>query len=482
MRTYSTFVLLALLVSGCRTIPSAPPAPETQLATGSTPLAIVAEMDRLAKRDLWPGFDPREIPVAIWDGESTWLFRHPEPPEGFTESGEAGVWRFAGRHPQVTANSAVEIGGVWTATLIEPPPSATVRASAATLVHEAFHVWQRKNHPVWVANEVELFTYPADDSDLLTLRRMESEAMRHALAAVEIEEAACWARVTLVFREKRFAMLPAGSVSYERQTELNEGLARYVEHRATGEGAEDVLPAKEFRPEEIRRRAYDTGTALAVLLDRFSPSWRSSLTATDKVSLDELLVTALEHHASHHFLCGLSADQRASIAERAFGDGRDLHARRAEQKRSVLERPGWTVIVDASGTPLFPQSFDPLNVQLLAPDEVLHGRLLTLGNQKGTIEVIGRSSVTYAAGAHPLFNGVARIAISGLPDEPRIVETDRAVSVSSEGISGKFDGAVVHRHGQTITIRLGPVIPDTRRERQPEVLQESVFAFVEGQS
>jgi hypothetical protein len=56
---------------------------------------------------------------------------------------------------------------------------------------------------------------------------------------------------------------------------------------------------------------------------------------------------------------------------------------------------------------MFPHGFDPLNVPV-QPDEVLHTRWFKLGNDAGTVEVMGRSSLSRAAGDHPLFTGCAR--------------------------------------------------------------------------
>jgi hypothetical protein len=47
------------------------------------PMAIMAEVDRLARRPLWPTFEPRQTPVAIVHEAQTFLFRHPAPPPGF---------------------------------------------------------------------------------------------------------------------------------------------------------------------------------------------------------------------------------------------------------------------------------------------------------------------------------------------------------------------------------------------------------------
>ena len=45
------------------------------------PFAVVAALDRFAETPLWPGFEPSEYPLAIYDGERTLLMRHPSPPE-----------------------------------------------------------------------------------------------------------------------------------------------------------------------------------------------------------------------------------------------------------------------------------------------------------------------------------------------------------------------------------------------------------------
>ena len=63
------------------------------------PFAVVATLDRFAETPLWPGFEPSEYPLAIYDGERTLLLRHPSPPEEFTPlEGHEGVRAVAGRH------------------------------------------------------------------------------------------------------------------------------------------------------------------------------------------------------------------------------------------------------------------------------------------------------------------------------------------------------------------------------------------------
>lgn len=47
---------------------------------------VLAAYDEMAGRELWPDFDPGSVPLALFDGDITWLFRHPSPPEGFRPS------------------------------------------------------------------------------------------------------------------------------------------------------------------------------------------------------------------------------------------------------------------------------------------------------------------------------------------------------------------------------------------------------------
>jgi hypothetical protein len=417
-----------------------------------TPFATVALADSLATHDLWPGFNPRSIPVAIFDGTRTLLFRHPAPPQPFTPLADHdSVWVHPGRDSSVSANTSTELGGVTTATLMPASDSTSALRRAGILIHEAFHVFQRAHHPSWAANEADLFTYPVNDAGLLTLRRLESEALRRALLAATKSDAECWAHAATNLRHERFARLPASASAYERGTELTEGLATYVEWRATNAPDSNVLPDHEYAPEKIRDRGYRSGVALARLLDRLSPEWRMELEAHDSIPLDSLLTSAIETQSGKP--CAFTDAERDSIGQAATSDVAALKGRLAEDRRTFLDRPGWRLIIEAA-SPLFPQGFDPLNVNVVAPGEVLHSRLVKLGNDSGSIEVIGRPSLSEAAGAHPLFNGVRALTITGLGAPPNVTRADSGLSVTADGISGLFRGAKADTAGMVVTLQV----------------------------
>jgi hypothetical protein len=409
--------------------------------------AVVGEIDRLAAKELWPGFAPRALPIAIYDGARTLLFRHPSPPASFRPlEGHDGVFAMDGRFEAVTANSSAKIGGIETATVMAGQGSETVTARAGLVIHELFHVYQRTKHPSWSGNEAELFVYPMTDAVLVTQQRLEVEALRRALARSG-QSSRYWARVAMAARQERFAAMSEGAVAYERGTELNEGLATYVQHRAVGTVDAKVVRATVFAPDAVRDRAYTTGHALGRLLDRFAPEWRTGLERDDTATLDGLLRAALAEAPAG---CGFTQAERSAIAAQAGTDVAAVAGRRTAARDAFLSAEGWTLIIE-SGL-LFPSGFDPLNVQLVAPGQILHTRFVELSNGEAKVRVLDRPSLTDAAGAHPMFNGVKRLTVTGIVQEPEIVETDGTVTVKAEGVEAKLPNANVTREGHTIRI------------------------------
>jgi hypothetical protein len=412
---------------------------------------ILKEFDRISSKPLWPGFEPRQIPVEVFDGGRTWLLRHPSPPAEFRPfHGESGIAVFEGRHESLRANTAIVLGGVATATASFEGKKESAGRLASLLLHEAFHVFQARRHPKWGGNEVEQLLYPVENAEALALRRLESIALRRALAAGSRPETGEWAARALTIRQARFALLPEAASAYERGTEMKEGLARYIETAAAGQDG-PLLPPEEFPAQEVRLRSYASGCAMALILDRLDPAWKRRLEEKDDVPLDRLLRRAAAGFEPAEF----SAGDQETARRRAAEDVAALGTRRAALAREFLCAPGWTVVVETED-PVFPQGFDPWNVERLSASEVLHTRWIKLGNSSGSLEVLGRHCLTEGRGKHPLFEGIHRATITGLPTEPRIEEADGEVKLSENGLTLTLRGARVTRDGQTVTITLSP--------------------------
>ena len=239
--------------------------------------------------------------------------------------------------------------------------------------------------------------------------------------------------------------------AYERGTELNEGLATYVEMRAAGRRVVD-LPQAEFGPAEIRRRAYVTGAALALLLDRFKPGWPAEFEANDHQTLDEALA-AVARSAGN--ACTLDHAVTCRAEQKARADVAALEGERERRLAAFEGKPGWRVVVEAGGgEPLWPQGFDPLNVERVGAGRVLHTRYLRLGNAAGRLEVLNAEALTDGAGLHPLFQGVRRLEVTGLA-QPDVSEAEGKVSVRAAGLTLEFNGSSVTRSGEVMTVRVG---------------------------
>ncbi len=399
--------------------------------------SLVAEFDRLAAQSLWPGFDARKTPLELYDGVNTYLVRHPSPPEEFKPvAGHPDFRVYPGRHSTMRANTSMELAGHTTATLAFERADT---AYAAVLVHECFHVFQSQNHPSWSANEAALFTYPIDNPKVVALARMEMEALSRALKAPKPE---CWAARVLALRRDRFAWLAPDAMAYELGTELHEGLAQYVQDLA--QGSRDV-PFRVFAPDEIRQRGYVAGEALARLLDRMNPGWKSRING----AFDELFPK------SKSAACDFTATEREAFETQARTDVDKLSRQRAELRQAFDAQPGWRVTVEtAAGKPLLLDGFDPVNVTRLSERTILHKRWLKLHNDAGSLEILNHGSITEAASRHPLFEGVLRWTAAGLSARPEVKEDGAHVTVTSPTIKLDFSNAAVESEDESVTILL----------------------------
>jgi len=310
----------------------------------------------------------------------------------------------------------------------------------AVLIHECFHVFERQKHPLWVANEAALFTYPVEDSQALALSRLELEAMSRALAAAN---PACWSARVREVRQRRFSLLPKDAVGYERGNELNEGLAQYVEGMA---GRKDVK-FRVFGPEEVRQRGYLSGEASARLLDRIDGDWKTKVND----ALDTLLPQTSDS------ACDFTQAETQSAESQAETDIAKLKDQRSEVMKAFESQPGWRVTVKAaSGKPLMLAGFDPLNVSRLSAEAVLHKRWLKLQSDSGSLEIMNHGSITTGSGANPLFGGVVEWRTAGLTEKPEIKEDSSRLTLTSGAIKLDFGNAeaIVDAKAELVVVRL----------------------------
>src|SRR5512136_19197 len=81
-------------IEGWQTVPVKAPA-QADLAE-----TVFRVLEEVAAKKVWPGFKPSTWPLALYDGEKTFLLWHPDPPAEFKPvPGRPGVLIYPGRYP-----------------------------------------------------------------------------------------------------------------------------------------------------------------------------------------------------------------------------------------------------------------------------------------------------------------------------------------------------------------------------------------------
>ncbi len=242
-------------------------------------------------------------------------------------------------------NSNADIGGVRTATLLLTiEPGRSVDYEAHILFHEIFHLYSKALHPTWMPNEMWRYSYPMEDLDNYRLLLLEEEALARAVESESKEAVAAWAAAALAIRSDRMTRLREEHRVFETLLELQEGTAVYMGRSTIGIANNTERLREERGPEGIRWRCYETGAAVAVVLDRLMPSWKKELDANPGTTFAELLnaaVAAAEVPAasfSDAELAEVAARAKTAIAKLAT-DRAALYQEFNRRGKKVIVRP-----------------------------------------------------------------------------------------------------------------------------------------------
>jgi hypothetical protein len=121
---------------------------------------------------------------------------------------------------------------------------------------------------------------------------------------------------------------------------------------------------------------------------------------------------------------------------------------------NFLGKPGFKVVFDCGNNPLMPAGFDPMNMEKVSQNELLHRRWLKLTNNNAAIEILNIESLSQGFGGHPMFNGVRQVIVAGLNALPDIHKTEGKIEFKTENISAEIGQADMEIKGSTLFIRL----------------------------
>lgn len=271
---------------------------------------------------LWPSFDLREIPIAVnKENKQEMLLNHPNPSEHFRRFSDHAI---DGRPILIRDGCtifgpegggwATEIDGVLTAYVSVKQEGQTTDDYLSTLLHECFHVFQRR---FWKYPDEGIGELPELDEENSALIGLESRIIHDILTGDTSEEIGKGSSMFVAVRQHRRERLPEDVIRAETLEEFNEGTATYTQARLmellTGSGGIQPLhPGRDqhysgfagaskryeqylaeiLPPEEMIitffHAKYKVGMAQCHLLDRLRPGWKEELRGTDMSQFDLL--------------------------------------------------------------------------------------------------------------------------------------------------------------------------------------------------
>ncbi len=417
---------------------------------------VMREHAAISEINLWPGFDPEQIPVAIYDSVNTWLFFSDQPPEGFSPAENFdGVFVFEGQHPNVRGNSVVRFGDVWTATSVLSNYSRRTgeiyspRDLAGIIVHEQFHVFQRLKHPTWRQNDGVLLFYPEETEEALFLRRIEKEAFKKAVLSSADEEIAGWALTAMDYRKKRLDMLPAQFGNYEKDLQLTEGLSDYIERIARGV---DPLNASEMTdgiaPAGVRDLGYWEGRWIAMILDRLNPEWKIRLEQNDTLYLEEILESELTDPTFKKL--NFTDSEVTQIKAGAEIDIDQWQIKKTREIDAYKSLPGYRIEINSQEEPLNIRIFEPLEIEVLPKRTVFHRVIFSGANQKGSIRIFNYPCITSFDESFRLL----KLILNGIPVTPEVKPEGKKLILKHEGISLEINYAEITTDGSGYFVTL----------------------------
>jgi len=462
-----------------------PPASVSRLAGIEAAVIRVTAAHRDA---IWPGFRPDTIPALfVLPDQGVLLLNWPAatPPDGFAPIPGLPRAGWQSASVRTAASTSTALAGR-SAAQIFVYPEASDALLFGTVVHEAFHVFERS-----VARDGRRFgsaensflvsSYPIFDARNEAGVALEGRLLGRALDARRRAGAREAAREFVAAREARQRALTSEFADFETEAELNEGLAEYALVRSLQLAAADAaLPWRGDAAAEVARRRgrldsltassrqslrfrfYATGPAMGLILDRLAgPAWRATLQADDRTLQEELAVASGYRDMERALLAraARAVDTAALGREARAAIGR-LRATRRAQVDSILARPGLLVVVRADSLPgrgFGLCGIDPQNLLQVDSTVLLHTRWVRLcgGGLSGeftTAAIQDKGAGTFTAAVGP--EDSVEVSAGGSPVALRDGDavTASAVKLVAPGAALDLARARVRRSGRSIEI------------------------------
>jgi hypothetical protein len=417
---------------------------------------VMNEHSGIAEESLWPGFNIKKIPVAVYDSINTWLFFSDYAPDGFKPAkGDSEVYIYKGQYPLVRGNSIARFGETWTATSILSNYSRrtneryTPKDMAGIIVHEQFHIFQRTRHQGWRQNDGVLLFYPKETKDALFLRRVEKEALKRAVTANDQKEIVGWAIVAMDYRKERLEKVSEEYAKYENELQLTEGLSDYIERVARGL---DPLNASNITngiaPSGVRDLGYWEGRWIAMICDKLNPGWKMNLESNDTLFLEQILGSLLNDYSYRKK--NLSKKELSIIKSAVEEDFKEWQHKTAEEVERFRNLSGYYIEINSLSNPLNIRIFEPLEIEILSDGAVFHRVIFSAANERGSIRILNHPCITFFNESYRL----VKLIIYGLHEAPEDIPNEKKLILKNGNITLELNYSELKVKGTDYFIRI----------------------------
>ncbi|WP_293177607.1 hypothetical protein [Oceanithermus sp.] len=357
--------------------------------------------------EVWPEFDPRRVPFAIYDEREVRYLNHPSPPD---------------EPPELHAATDMKIGGALTA--VVPAAYAKDEAELVPLAyHEAFHVYQSSGGFA-PGPSFDFFTalahYPELDDEYLALCLLEAALFNDS--GIELEQKA--AALAQAARE-RHAILARkeDALRLETFSERTEGTASYVEHRVAHGAFGRPYPPVSGGSKRVR--VYSAGAALGRLLDALGANWQRRV--EKGATLSGVLMDAFPDDVDlrPYGLARMHEQTRAKVKELRNA---------VETELSRAFSTGTVALTLPPGTPIY-RSFNPQRITSLGDGRLVY-RGLRLDLPSGYVQLSEDMPALEDVRARTLHFPARQVRLEGdrlLADEPDVRIHIEQVTQEDEG-------------------------------------------------
>lgn len=425
-------------------------------------MAIEGELQSLAKKGVrWPGFDPLKYPLAIYDTEDTYLFRHPKPPKEFMLfKHRKDTYVFDGRYKGIWDCYQTKFSDEYTAIVSVSLGEGDAKYYSTVALHELFHVYQEECEELWPLSShwKSAFEYPCYDYKLDQVLKLEELALANALEADNAEEGKGWARRALTLAEEAYGMMPADSADMIRSRQMVEGLATYVDRQFHPRQNLVEILRRGFEPEEYYDRAYFTGDAVALLLQDFNPKWKRTFNKKSVIWLENMLKDSL---GKGGYSCVFSEEALKQVEEESRIQITEAIHSRIRLGSQFDKTEGASLIVQADKELLHLAGGSSSGMRSVSGGRFISQRAIKVKNENCSLEV-GQYPVLFKLS---LLTGetaqTSQLVIRGL-DDLELSSSDDKLTVKCDKLSGEFTNAAYTFKDNKLTITLHDDKPEKR--------------------